>query len=61
MEDCYILESLVILGLSHSVNLGIAFLRKYRLKMNCMEEEVTLMPAKDGSASRAQLEDTIAL
>ena len=40
MKECYILESLVIRGLSHSVNLGKAFLMKYRLKMNCMEEEV---------------------
>ena len=49
MEECYIVEPLVIQGLSHSVNLGIAFFLKYRLKMNCTEEEVALM------ASRARL------
>ena len=38
MEECYILEPLVIRGLSHSVNLGIAFLQKYRLKMTCTED-----------------------
>ena len=35
MEECYVLEPLVIRGLSHSVNLGIAFLQKYNLKMIC--------------------------
>ena len=28
MEECYLLEPLVIRGLSHSVNLGITFLQK---------------------------------
>ena len=55
MEESYILEPLVIQELSHSVNLGKAFLMKYRLKMNFMEEEVALMPVKDESAFRAQL------
>ena len=55
MEECYVLEPLVIRGLSHSVNMGIAFLQEYILKMICTEEEVTLMPVKDGSASRARL------
>ena len=44
MEECYILEPLVIKGLSHSINLGIPFLMKHNLKINCMEEEVALMP-----------------
>ena len=56
MEECYILEPLVI-GLSHSLNLGISFLMEHNLKINCTEEEVALMPVKDGSTSRAQLED----
>ena len=53
MEECFILEPLVIQGLRHSVNLGISFLMKHNLKINCTEEEVTLMPVKDGSTSRA--------
>ena len=53
MEECYVLEPLVILVLSHSVNLGMSF----SLKMICNEEEVSLMPVKDGSASRARLVD----
>ena len=40
MEECYVLEPLLIQGLSHSVNLGIAFLQEYNLKMICIEEEV---------------------
>ena len=32
MEECYLLEPLVIRGLSHSVNLGLTFLQKYGLK-----------------------------
>ena len=44
MEKCYILEPLVIKGRSHSGNLGISFLMKPNLKINCMEEEVALMP-----------------
>ena len=55
MEECYILEPLVIQGLSHSVNLGISFLTKHNLKLICTEEEVALMPSKDRSASRARL------
>ena len=39
------------------MNLGIAFLMKYRLKMNCTEEEVALVPVKDGSASRNRFVD----
>ena len=57
MEECYILEPLVIRGLSLIVNLGISFLKKHKLKLICMEEEDTLMPVKDGSALRAQLVD----
>ena len=53
MEECYILEPLVIRGLSHSVNLGTSFLMKQRLKLICTEEEVALMAVKDGSALRA--------
>ena len=55
MEECCILEPLVIQGMSHSVNLRLAFLHKCRLKMTCMEEEVAEMPRKDRSASRARL------
>ena len=51
------IEPLVIRGLIHSVNLGITFLQKNRLKLVCTEEEVTLMPMKDGSTSRARLVD----
>ena len=57
MEECYVLEPLVIRGLSQSVNLGMSFLQKYNLKMICTEEEVALMPIKDGLASRARLVD----
>ena len=57
IEECYLLEPLVIRGLSHSVNLGITFLQKNKLKLVCTEEEVTLMPVKDGSTSRARLVD----
>ena len=40
MEVCYILEPLVIQGLSRNVNLGMSFLlQKYNLKMICTEEE----------------------
>ena len=51
MEECYILEPLVIRGLSHSVNLGISFLTRNNLKLICRSEEVVLMPVKDGSAT----------
>ena len=57
MEVCYILKQLVISRLSHSVNIGISFLRKHKLKLICTEEEVALMPVKNGSASRARLID----
>ena len=33
MEECFILNPLVIKGLSHSVNLGLAFLEEYRIKL----------------------------
>ena len=46
MEEYYILEPLVIKGLSHSVNLGISFLMEHNLKINCTKEEVALMPVK---------------
>ena len=51
IEECYILEPLVIKGLSHSVNLGIAFLQENNLKWLCSEKEVGLMTVKDSSAS----------
>ena len=57
MEECYILKPLVIKGLSHCGNLGISFLMKHSLKINCTEEEVSLMPKKHGSALRARLVD----
>ena len=43
IEKCYILESLVIKTLSHSVNVGISFLTEHKLKLICTEEEVALM------------------
>ena len=55
MEECYVLEPLVIQGLSQSVNLGLSFLQEYNLKMICVKEEVALMPGKDGSTLRARL------
>ena len=55
MEESYILEPQVIWGLSHSVNLGISFLTKHKLKLICTEEEFPLMPVKDVSASRVRL------
>ena len=44
MEEFYILEPLVMQGLSHSLNLGISFLTRNNLKLKCTEEEVALMP-----------------
>ena len=43
IEECYILEPLVIKGLSHSVNLRIAFFLENNLKLLCSEKEVALM------------------
>ena len=57
IEECYLLEPLVIRGLSHSVNLGISFLKRNYLKLVCTEEEVALMPVKSKSALRARLVD----
>ena len=51
------LRTLVIKGLSHSMNLGISFLMRNNLKLVCTEDEVALMPVNNGSASRARLED----
>ena len=51
------IEPLVIRGFSHSVNLGITFLQKNKLKLVCTEEEVTLMPVKDNSTLRARRVD----
>ena len=34
MAECYLLEPLVIRGLSHSVNLGLTFLLQNRLKLS---------------------------
>ena len=39
------------------MNLGISFLTRNNLKLVCTEDEVALMPVKDGSASRARLVD----
>ena len=39
------------------MNLEIYFLTRNNLKLICKEEEVVLMPLKDGSASRAWLVD----
>ena len=57
MEECYLLERLVIRGLSHSVNLEITFLQKNRLKLSCTEDGVVLTPVKEGLSSRARLVD----
>ena len=57
IEECYLLEPLVIRRLSYSVNLGITFLQKNRLKLICTNKEVTLMPVTDGTASRVRLMD----
>ena len=57
MEECYILEPLVIQGLGHSVNLEISFLTRNNLKLICMEDEFVLMPVREGSALRARLVD----
>ena len=57
MEECYILEPLVIQGLSHSVNLGISFLTRNNIKLICTEDEVGLMLVREGSALRARLVD----
>ena len=39
------------------MNLGILFLTRNNLKLICTEDEVALMPIRDGSASRARLID----
>ena len=39
------------------MNLGISFLTRNNLKLVCKEDEVALMPVKDGSASRVRLVD----
>ena len=57
MEESYVLEPLVIRGLSHSVNLVMLFLKEFNLKMIFTEEEVTLMPVKDGSTLEVRLVD----
>ena len=44
IEECYILEPIVIGGLSNSVNLEISCLTRNNLKLICMEDEVVLMP-----------------
>ena len=49
------LGTIRIKGLSHSVHLGISFLMEHKLKLICTEEEVALIPIKDGSALRAWL------
>ena len=55
IEECYLLEPLVIRGLSHSLNLGITFLQKNQLKLIFTEDGATLMPVVDGANSRARL------
>ena len=39
------------------MNLGISFLTRNTLKLICMEDEVALMPLRDGSALRTRLID----
>ena len=47
MEECYLLEPLVIKGLSHSVNLGLTFLQEYGLKLECtLDEGISLTPVR---------------
>ena len=58
MEECYLLEPLVIRGLSHSVNLGLTFFQNYGLKLECTKEEgINLMPVRGNTNSRARLVD----
>ena len=57
MEEHFILEPLVIPGLSHSLNLGISFLTRNNLELVCTEDKVLLMPVRDGSGARARLVD----
>ena len=57
MEGCYILKPLVIKGLSHSVNLGLAFLAEYRLKLSYYEDGPTLEPIADDKVSCTILVD----
>ena len=51
MEEFYILEPLVIRGLSHSMNLGTSFLTRNNLKLICTEEEVALMISSGSTVS----------
>ena len=44
-------------GLSQTVNLVMPFLTRNNLKLVCTEDEVALMPVKDGSALRRRLVD----
>ena len=55
IADCFILEPLVIKGLSHSVNLGLAFLEEYRLKLSCHEDGNILELIANDKVSRTIL------
>ena len=55
MEDCFILNPLVIKGLSHSVNLGLMFLEEYRIKLNCHEDGNILEHAAEDKGSHTIL------
>ena len=58
MEECYLLEPLVIKGLSHSVNLGLTFLQEYGLKLECiLDEGISLTPVRGNTGSKAELVD----
>ena len=59
IEECYILEPLMIWGLSHGLNLGMSFLTRNNLKLVCTMHGgwCFIDPVKDGSASRARLVD----
>ena len=57
MEECFILKPLVIKGLSHSVNLGLAFLARYRIRLSCHGNTNTLEPIAGDKISKMVLVD----
>ena len=57
MEECFILKPLVSKGLSHSVNLGLAFLARYILRLSCHGNTNTLEPISGDKISKTVLVD----
>ena len=55
MEECFILNPLVIKGLSHSVNLGLTFLEEYRIKLEFHKDGNILEAAADDKGARTIL------